>query len=121
MPVCGKMISSWERKVLGIAKPHMYHGTFKVLQCLQLWWLVFSWCPFCRQATGPEFLPQPDIIFLLPSLLCMAYLTLLKITLTNAYMHIYCYVKIITGIYIKNTCLYIQMWCTLVDYVHNTN
>ena len=39
------------------------------LQCLQLWWLVFPWCPSCRQVTGLEFPLQPDIIFILTSLL----------------------------------------------------
>ena len=40
-----------------------------VLWCQQLWWLVFPLCPPCRLVTGPEFLPQSDIIFLLTSLL----------------------------------------------------
>ena len=29
-----------------------------VLQCQQPLWLVFHWCPSCRQVTGPEFLPN---------------------------------------------------------------
>ena len=40
-----------------------------VLWCLQSWQLVFSWCPSCRQVTGPEFLPMWEIIFLHTSLL----------------------------------------------------
>ena len=60
MPVCAKMISSWVRKVLGIAKAYW---------CWQLWQLVFPWCPYCRLVTGPELLPQPYIIFLLTSIL----------------------------------------------------
>ena len=39
-----------------------------VLLCLQPWLLMFLWCLSCRQVTGPEFLPQANIIFLLISL-----------------------------------------------------
>ena len=62
MPVCAKMIYSWVRKVLSIAKAHVWE-IYRVLQCLPLWWLEFAWCPSSRQVTGPEFLPQLDTFF----------------------------------------------------------
>ena len=68
-PVCAKTIPSWVRKVLGIANAHISKCfPWCCIVCI-FWWLVFPWCPSCRQATGLEFLPQPDIIFLLTLLL----------------------------------------------------
>ena len=65
MPVCSKMFS-WVRGLWGFENAHLLIP-FAVLQCLQLWWLVFPWCLSCRKVTGPEFLPQPVIIFCLPN------------------------------------------------------
>ena len=50
----------------------------------------------------------------------VVFLALLKITLMYAYLHIYYYVPM-TAIYIKSMCLYMQMWCTVADYVHDAN
>ena len=55
----------------------------------------------------------------------VVYLALMKITLTCACTHIYCYVLcsiyMSVSMYIMYMCMctYIQWWCTLVDYMHD--
>ena len=50
----------------------------------------------------------------------VAYLLLLEIALMYDCMCIYCYVWII-AIYTMCMCLCVQVWCTLVDYIHDAN
>ena len=65
MPICVKMISSWVKKILGVAKTHMSLRCCSVCSFL----VDISLCSSYRQSSGPEFLPQPDIIYLPTSLL----------------------------------------------------
>ena len=63
IPVCTKMISSWVRKVLDIAKANVFPGTHQAAKASAVIAAIVSWRPSCRQATGPEFLPLPDTFF----------------------------------------------------------
>ena len=63
MAVYVKMISSWVRKFLSIAKVHMFLGTFKGAAKSSPLVAGVSWCPPCRQVTGPEIVCQLDTIF----------------------------------------------------------
>ena len=69
MAVCAKMIPSWVRKVLNIAKPHMLQVLSRVLQHLWFWQQVFPWCLSCREVTRPGVLLQLDTVFQHASLL----------------------------------------------------
>ena len=64
-----KMIFSWGRKVLGIAKVHRSPGNLQDAVMSGAFVSGIFWCPSCRQVTGPEFLPQFDTMFQLTSLL----------------------------------------------------
>ena len=55
-PVCAKTISSWVRKVLCVAKAHMSLGSLQGVAASAALAAGVSWCPSCRQVTGPEFL-----------------------------------------------------------------
>ena len=67
-PVCAKTISSWVRKVLGVAKADMSLGSLWGLLPLQPLQLVSSLGPSHRHVIGPEFLCQLGTISL-PTLL----------------------------------------------------
>ena len=57
MPLCAKTFSSWGRKFEVLLR-HCLWVLSEMFQHLQLWWLVFLWCPFCGQAMGPKFILQ---------------------------------------------------------------
>ena len=57
MSICAKRISSWARKVLGVAKAHMSPSTFWGAVVSKHFELVFPLCPSCRQVTGMSFYP----------------------------------------------------------------
>ena len=63
MPVCAKMISSWVRKVLGLAKASMSLGTLWGAVVSAAFAAGISLVSILQAGNWPEFLPQPDTIF----------------------------------------------------------
>ena len=64
---CNAAILLWHLMLRQIDKVIFHLKFILICTLILIFSLSFTWCPSCRQVSGPEFLNQPDIIFQLIS------------------------------------------------------